>query len=464
MVKKLLIYGIGIFVSKILSFLMVPIYTRSIDPTYYGYYDVLVSDIQMIVSIAYAEIWSGILRYFIERNSKKDQLIIIRSIYPIWGISSSFYFLGLFFVDKYIGVRYPIETIIYGIVYMLFNVENCIARGCGKNALYVLSGLLGTFFTSILSIWFCVILKLDIRYLLIAAIIGYVVAAGIVEFRLGILASSLKCARDKNIQNKMIVFCIPLMINSISYSFLTMYNKNFILYKYGEIESAYYAIANKFAALITVATSIYQQAWQEESYIIYNMNNKAQLYKKNIDTFICVVGLAIGVIVLGISIIFESIIGENYHQAYVLVPIAIWGGFFSTFSGVIGNIFGAEKETKTLFFSTLVAGLINVFLINLFGIEYRTQGANVAILISFMVMAFVRYWLIRKRVTFKLELNYIIILLIEMGMSTFVFWKGEWKWNAIGIIVGCTVWIIVNNELVKRVYLKCKSCTVLMRK
>lgn len=45
MAKKILIYGLGIFFSKIIVFLLIPIYTRCFSTTDYGYYDVLVTNL-----------------------------------------------------------------------------------------------------------------------------------------------------------------------------------------------------------------------------------------------------------------------------------------------------------------------------------------------------------------------------------------------------------------------------------
>ena len=74
MKKTLLIYGIGIIFSKILVFLMVPIYTRIFSLSDYGYYDVIISDVQMLVSISFIEIWSGILRYMFSKNKKETPI------------------------------------------------------------------------------------------------------------------------------------------------------------------------------------------------------------------------------------------------------------------------------------------------------------------------------------------------------------------------------------------------------
>ena len=48
MLKKVFIYGLGTFFSKVIVFLLVPIYTRALDPAEYGTYDVVYSTMQMM--------------------------------------------------------------------------------------------------------------------------------------------------------------------------------------------------------------------------------------------------------------------------------------------------------------------------------------------------------------------------------------------------------------------------------
>ena len=82
MKKTLLIYGIGIIFSKILVFLMVPIYTRIFLLFDYGYYDFIILDVQMLVSISFIEIWSGILRYMFSKNKKETPIKCYLKLLP----------------------------------------------------------------------------------------------------------------------------------------------------------------------------------------------------------------------------------------------------------------------------------------------------------------------------------------------------------------------------------------------
>ena len=80
MLKNLLIYSAGIFFSKILVFFLIPIYTYYLVPSDYGYYDVLVSNMQLLVCIAFLEIWNGVLRYMFDYDDIKDKNIVVKSV------------------------------------------------------------------------------------------------------------------------------------------------------------------------------------------------------------------------------------------------------------------------------------------------------------------------------------------------------------------------------------------------
>ena len=437
MFKKIIIYGIGTLTSKLFVFLMLPIYTRVIPPTDYGYYDVLSTNVILITSISFFEVWSGILRFFLEKEKIIDRLLILRSIYKLIVLSTVIYFIILCIFDNFIiNIKYWPETFLLGISYMLFNTMNCICRGNNQNYTFVISGIISTVISCVLSIYFCVCLRLDINFLILSTTIGYFVSVLYVEIKYKFLRTALHYQANPRICKEIIQFCLPLMINSIAYGCLTIYNKNFIFNNFGESESGYYAIANKFSALIAIATSIYQQAWQEESYILYNYSNRFALYKRNVEYFISLVGFTIPLIILTIGLTFNWLIGDDYVGAYILIPFAIWGAFFSTFSGVLGNILGAEKKTKKLFISTLLGGGINIFLVNSIGSS--SIGINIIILLAFMAITLVRYWLVKNN-SFYINNRYIFILISELILSTIVYISQ----NGILFVVGYVVFGIV---------------------
>lgn len=91
--KKLLsnsfIFTIANFGSKIITFLMVPLYTNYLNPNQYGSVDLITTTVNLLVPLLSMEIGQAIIRYSIEntdfRNRKKYYKVLtnFREIYKI---------------------------------------------------------------------------------------------------------------------------------------------------------------------------------------------------------------------------------------------------------------------------------------------------------------------------------------------------------------------------------------------
>ena len=288
MKKTLLIYGIGIIFSKILVFLMVPIYTRIFSLSDYGYYDVIISDVQMLVSISFIEIWSGILRYMFSKNKKEMPIKCYLKLLPF---TITVYIGLLWMLSNYISIKYPFITFLYGVLYLLFTVANTICRGYEKNKDYVISGLIYTFISCVLSIIFSTNLRLGIRGLFIAQCIGYIASILFVEIRTKAYRKAIKIKVSKEDIKNVLQYSLPLMVNSFSFLFLGTYNKNIILKNLGENESGLYAFALKFSAIFSILISIYSMAWQEQAFINAESDEKGKIYSYYINKFLKIIGL-----------------------------------------------------------------------------------------------------------------------------------------------------------------------------
>ena len=61
-IKTAFVFLTGNVLSKIISFLLLPIYTEKIDPAQFGNYDVAFTFINLIAPIAFFQIWDGMYR------------------------------------------------------------------------------------------------------------------------------------------------------------------------------------------------------------------------------------------------------------------------------------------------------------------------------------------------------------------------------------------------------------------
>lgn len=457
MFKKIVIYGIGTFVSKILVFFLIPIYTREIAPASYGYYDVLTTNMQMLASITFIEIWSGALRFMLLPGKENNRLIVAKAILMMLIPLTVLYGTGCWLMSNFITIKYPVITLIFGFSFAVFNIANSMCRGLGRNILYITSGFTSTLISCSLGVFFIVYMHYDVRYLLVASIIGYVIAILLVEMKTKVIHNSLQERIDWPLLKRMAGFCVPLLVNSIAFSFLGTFNKTLIISKLGETSSGYYAVACKFSSIFAILISIYELALQEQLYLTSNDKEKAGIYSYHVNSFIKFVGLAVPIFIFVVYLSFPIVIGNNYIEARSLIPLAILSTYVSTVSGVLGNVLGAETRTELVMYSTLPGTVLNIGL-NLAIIKFLgVHSANISLCFGFLLIALIRYKAVHN--IFNLTINHRIILLISIEVILCWYIVSIGKLTAIyfGLFIALVIWAYSNGEIIAQIFFKIKE-------
>lgn len=458
MIKKMTIYGLGIFFGKIVVFLLVPVYTRYLDPADYGQYDVVYSTMQMLVSICYLEIWTGALRFLFDYNSKQDKNRVNKTILTLFIPLSAIFVCGAFGAQWWIQIADVRAALLFGLSYALFNTLNGICRGIGENILYVLSGLIASLVSCASGVGLVVGLHFGANILLYASAAGYLIAAIFVEVRTGIIRKAFVEKIDFEMAKRILLFSFPLLINSIAFTFLNTYDKGILANALGTRENGYYAVVSKYTTALSILGSVYQLAWQEQAFSIAGSSARANIYERNIDGHIRFMGAAMPVAAILLTVFFPVLAGEDYQEAVSLIPLAIWSTYFSTFSGVIGSLFSAEKKTSVVLYSTIFGAIINVAVINLCIGRYGTEAINLALMFGFFAMCLIRMILINRYVKIRYDFKVIAAIGAEYVVCTILLWNAKQAVWLLSCVIFIMIWMIFNwdmlwqilHDLVKR--------------
>src|SRR5690606_20529222 len=79
LLKKTGIYAIGTFGSKILTFLLIPFYSFYLDREEFGYYDLVITAINLLVPFITLQISDGVFRWLITAKTDRDRQIALSS-------------------------------------------------------------------------------------------------------------------------------------------------------------------------------------------------------------------------------------------------------------------------------------------------------------------------------------------------------------------------------------------------
>lgn len=454
-IKSSGIYFVGSVLTKLISFILLPMYTSYINPTDYGTYDLYISYITFLCSVLFLDIWNGIMRFMFDYEGD-DKKKAINSGTGIFLISCLLYTIIIIIVNQFMHVEYVQYLFLYGLLMNLQILMGYIARGYGKNVLYAASGLVGSIITIIFNVVLLVVAKMDYSALYIASCIGYVV--NILIIIIGLKMPDLFSLKhfDKKIFKELLLFSLPLCVNSVAYWFLTSYNKIALANQIGTSANGLYAIASRFGSMISLFTSCFQMAWQELAFskTAAQDGDLGKFYSVAIDEFIKVLGVGLTMLVPMIYIIYPYMIADAYSEGKELVPFYLLATLLSTLSGFIGNIFGAIKNNKIIFVTTLTGSIVNVVSVHMLIPVIGAQAANIALILGFFINILIRLLILKKELSIKITKHYIVIIAILFGMSTVAYFRYGMLQNIVVFLICAIGALILLRDEIKEIVQK----------
>lgn len=402
--KSTIIYFLGTVGTKLVSFLLLPVYTAYILPDSYGIYDLNISFATLFASFFFLDIWTGIMKFIFEYKDEKQKREVVYNGLSIFLGSSLLYLATMGGYGLWTGMEYLPGVIAYGFFMCLQSLYGYLARSFGYNTWYALSGIVSTFSTALINIILLVVLGWDYQALYLAYAIGILIQCLMLERKVNVFSLMKRTYYSSEKKRELLKFSLPLCINSVCYWLLTGYNRIVIQKYLGDAVNGYFAVASKFGGILLIVSSCLSMAWQELAYRKFDKDSETGRFYSS-ATNLYIKGLFCGFMVLMpiIYIIFPWLIGNSYLQAKELIPI----NMLATLAGImfvfLGNIISTYKRNETVFLSTLAACIVNILCLHLFIQKLGVHAANLALLLGYIASNGIRIYIIGKEIPYHLN-------------------------------------------------------------
>lgn len=452
-IKTTGIYLIGNVLTKVISFFLLPIYTRYLPPADYGTYDLNIAYITFLSSILFLDIWGGIMRFMFDYKKAEEKAYAVKAGMVIFSCSTLIYAIAVIILGNLLGIDYKFWLFMYGLLTNIQQVFGFVARGYGQNRVFAFGGVLGSFVTIICNIIFIVGMKGGYQYLYISSCIGLLVNIIILERSVHFFALMRSCGLNKTLLKEMTIYSLPLSINSAAFWFLSSFNKVLISYKLTTVENGFYAVANRFSSVITLFTQCFQMAWQELTFSKAGSTKKEmeQFYTHATNEYISFMSLGIMLVIPCIKVLFPYLIDSAYSRAEGMVPLAILATLFSCISSFMASIISTLKKNKYIFTTTVTGSIVNVILAFLLMDYLGVEAANVSILFGYFMISVRRYQLIKKYINIKLNIKKCLFLCFQTSCICIIYWKATDIINGLVIIYVCCLFIVMYKEKIKAI-------------
>ena len=415
------IYFIGQILSKIISFLLLPLYTNYINTSDFGYYDFTVSLLGVIVPVIFLEIWTGTLRFGVEKQDECGKSKVINNT-MILGMGSLVLYSIIYVVFMSL---FPFELPLWIYLYSFFWVIQLfllsVARVYGKNVLYASSGVISVFFNAAVTILVVMLTNGSIISLYLGMIVSMIVQIIILNHSFHIFSKFRFSDFDKDLCKELIRFSLPLSFNSIMFWMLEGFNKYIIKIYLGLSSVGIYAVANRLSYILTLIISVFSLSWQETIFKISDKETKEAVYNQGFHMLFKVMGAGLVVLLPAIAIMFPYIIGNDYAQARNLIPWLLLSVYANAMVNLLSSCFAAEKNTKDAMIARTISCIINVVVLFSFIDCIGLYASPIALFLANSIGMIVLLMLIKKHVRITLLPSQVMVFITMFIISYFVY-------------------------------------------
>ena len=262
LIKNIGLFTIGSFGSKILSFLLVPLYTSVLSPSEYGSVDLITSTASLLMPILLLSIFDATLRFGMDSTYRKEDVISTSINIAVKG--SLILVIGVLVIYtthiiKISGI-YLIFLCFYFILGAISQIFNLYLKAKNQAAVIAVSGIICTFITCLSNILLLLVFKYGIIGYMISNTVGIMIQ-NLYQLIVGKIYKDIRIINYINLSKPMIKYSSPLIANSISWWINNASDRYILTFLRGVAENGIYSVSYKIPTILTMFQNIFYNAW-----------------------------------------------------------------------------------------------------------------------------------------------------------------------------------------------------------
>uniref|UniRef100_UPI00359CABB8 oligosaccharide flippase family protein n=2 Tax=Bifidobacterium TaxID=1678 RepID=UPI00359CABB8 len=412
--KNIGLFAISNFAIKIVTFLLIPLYTYYLSTVEYGITDMLSTVVYLLIPILTISLSDATLRFCIEDPSNKNTYISIGFFVTIASIFIVCLTLPLLDLSIFGGLgEYKAWFVLcYAVISLQLFFSN-VARGINQVSLIVISSVISSAVNIASACLFIAFFRAGISGFFISLFLGNLTGVLVYlikgkQYRFIKLSS----CRNRSIIKTMCQYSLPLVPNALFWWITQSLNRFFISALLGISAVGFFAAASRVPSIMRLVTGVFEQAWNLSAFQEAKSKDKNQFYTTIFRVYNSSLLMITSLLIIFSYPISTFLLKKSFISAWVYIPILLLSFYYSSVNSFFGSIYTASLKTKFLFVTTFAGAavclLTNALLIPLFGL----QGACVASCLSNFVVCLMRMFDSRRIV--KISYNIFTVFLSQL--------------------------------------------------
>ena len=401
---NMLLFAISSFGSKIISFLLVPLYTSVLSTEEYGTVDLLTTTATLLIPIMTLNIQDAVLRFALDKSYRPSD--VISTGFRINLIGGGVVFLGLLTVKRlgFISTDGTLLLFMF-MMYLLGALNNMLTlylKARDRIPVLVVSGLMNTILMCVLNILFLLVFEMGLNGYLWAYVLSNL-AAVLYQLIFGRILGEVHLFTAKNIAGDMVAYSSPLIANSIAWWINNASGRYILTLFCGVAANGLFSVAYKIPTILSTIQSIFYNAWSISAIKEFDPKDRDGFIGDIFNTYsVLSVFVCSGIMLLNIPLA-EILYANSFFSAWQYVPFILVGTVFNGLALFQGCLFTAVKRTKDVSRSTMAGAVVNIIGNLVFIYFMGTMGAALAAMCGYLVTFLMRSWNLREIISMKIN-------------------------------------------------------------
>lgn len=442
---------LGGSLSKVISLIMLPFYTRWLSVEDYGISDIVTVYASLCVGLSTLCIAEAIFPFAKGGNNESQKKYFSSSLFFTFvlliGVALIFVLLSWF------SHRYGLKSsffsylwFVYAIILTTFLQTFTQQFACAINAMKVYS-FTGFIYAGALAVTaFFLVPTYEIEGYLISIVLANIVAIG---YAFGATKSykyiSIKCI-SIDYYKEMIRYSIPLIPNTLMFWIVSSLNRPFLENCVGVASIGLLAIANKFASILSMVFQLFAQSWQVSVFEEIHKKDFNLFFNRVMRFVFTLLMLVACVITLCSHQILGIITTPSFYPAAIYLGPLCFAMVVGAMGSMLGTIFAVYRKSGYYFYTSLVGALasllLNIIAVPIWGI----WGAIFASVVSYILIYVTRLFCVKAYVKFA-DHSYYVILTVGFGVLALLNCYSSIWWLKLFVITLVICFCLLRNDV-----------------
>lgn len=455
LIKNIGLLTISKFGSKILNFILIPLYTNLLSTVEYGTYDIYSTTISLMIPILTLQIVDGVVRFSLDESNDKAAVFSIglKRILVSCGIVAIIAMLNANLKIIEILAEYPLCLFLMYTSEILYSLLSQFSRGIERIKDLAIAGIINSATMLCLNILFLARFQMGLEGYFYANIIAYAVPAIFLLTKIKVW-TYIRINTNKSLSKEMNAYSKPMVFNNLAWWVNNASDRYIVTWLCGAAENGIYSISYKIPSLLNVFQEIFSQAWTLSAVKEYNAKN-SDFYTTVYGIYNFAMVFTCSCLIIVDKLIAKILFSQEFYTAWTYAPFLMISVLFGSLSGLIGGIFSAAKKSNVFARTTILGASVNTVL-NI-GLVYfmGPMGAAVATLISYILVWAARIYEAKKIAELSINLKRdIIAYCLLLAQAVTLFTNMHLLWQSCLLLIPLLIILRMYNGLIRKFLLR----------